>query len=131
MTVAAVGLFILATLPFSGPALVGAGVAAATVATAANATVAVGLTIAGESLLYAAASKSKDDVDPYRRSGQKKQGRELKNKSRQSENFRSRNNRRDNLPAPPKHHTPGKAHQKDFFFFIDEENDDYTYDPGR
>ena len=54
-TVAVVGLVVLATLPFSGPLLAGAGAAAATatVVAAANATVAAGLTVAGGSLLYA------------------------------------------------------------------------------
>ena len=53
---AAIGLVVLATLPFSGPLLAGAGAAAATatVAAAANATVAAGLTVAGGSLIYAA-----------------------------------------------------------------------------
>ncbi len=69
---------------------------------------------------YVAASKSKDDVDPYRRSGQKKQRRERKNKSRRSEKFKSRNNRRDNMPSPPKHHTPSPDHQKSFSNYDEE-----------
>ena len=56
--------------------------------------------------------KSKSEVDPYARPGQKKQGRENKNKSRQRDNFKPRNNRRDGKPAPPKHHTPGRDHQR-------------------
>ena len=55
---------------------------------------------------------SKTDPDPYKREGQKKQGRENKNKSRKKENFRPRNNRRDGKPAKPKHHTPGRDHRK-------------------
>lgn len=58
-TVAIVGLMILATLPFSGPLFVAAGVATTTVATAANAIVASGLTVAGGSILVAAAEHSK------------------------------------------------------------------------
>ena len=58
-------------------------------------------------------SKSKREVDPYARSGQKKQGRENKYTSKQKENFKSRNNRRDKKPAKPKKHTPSrKGHTK-------------------
>ena len=56
-------------------------------------------------------SKNNDDPDPYRRPGQKKQGRENKNKSRKSEDFESRSNKRHG-PPPPKHHTPGRDHRK-------------------
>ena len=57
--------------------------------------------------------KSKETVDPYARPNQKKQQRETKNKSRRSDNFKSRNNRRDNKPAKPKSHTPSrKGHTK-------------------
>ena len=56
--------------------------------------------------------KSKEETDPYARPGQKKQGRENKNKSRQKGNFTPRNNRRDQQPAPPKKHTPGRDHRK-------------------
>ena len=67
--------------------------------------------IAVAGIVYAK-GRSKEDVDPYARPGQKKQGRENKNKSRQNENFKSRNNKRNGKPAEPKHHTPGKVHQK-------------------
>ena len=50
LAVAAIGLVVLATLPFSGPLLAGAGIAASTVATAANVTVATGLSVAGGAL---------------------------------------------------------------------------------
>ena len=57
--------------------------------------------------------KSKEEVDPYARAGQKKQGRETKVKARQSDKFKSRNNRRDGKPAKPKSHTPSrKGHTK-------------------
>ena len=57
--------------------------------------------------------KSKSEVDPYRRPGQKKQNRETKNKSRQSEDFTPRNNKRNKKPAKPKSHTPSKrGHRK-------------------
>ena len=57
--------------------------------------------------------KAKENVDPYARPGQKKQGRENKNKSRKKDNFKSKNNRRDNMPAKPKKHTPSrKGHTK-------------------
>lgn len=52
-------------------------------------------------------SKSKSNPDPYARPGQKKQGRERKNKSRQSDNWKPRSN-----PKPPKKHTPGRDHRK-------------------
>lgn len=58
-------------------------------------------------------AKSKEEVDPYARPGQKKQGRENKNKSRRDDNFESRNNRRNKKPAKPKRHTPSrKGHTK-------------------
>lgn len=78
------------------------------------ATVVVGVITVG--IKYAKKSvkrKSKQEVDPYAREGQKKQGREVKNKGRRSGNFTSRNNRRDSKPAKPKKHTPSrKGHTK-------------------
>lgn len=67
------------------------------------------ITVAG--IVYAK-GRSKEEVDPYARPDQKKQGRENKNKSRQNDNFKPRNNKRNGKPAEPKHHTPGKEHQK-------------------
>lgn len=55
-------------------------------------------------LVYAK-GRNKQEVDPYARPGLKKQGRENKNKSRQNENFKSRNNKRNGKPAEPKHHS--------------------------
>ena len=79
------------------------------------------LGVAGASMVISAASvyfakktkgNSSYDPDPYKRPDQKKQGREGKNKNREKENYKPRNNRRDNKPAKPKHHTPAKEHQK-------------------
>ncbi len=47
------------------------------------------------------------DPDPYRRPGQKKQGRELKTKARKNVSWKPRKKAR-----PPKHHTPGREHRK-------------------
>ncbi len=55
--------------------------------------------------------KNNRDPDPHARPGQKKQGRELKSKSRLNPNFKQRNGRRRG-PQPPKHHTPGRDHRK-------------------
>ena len=74
ITVAVVGLAVLATLPFSGPLLAGAGVAATAVATAANATVAAGLTIAGSSILVAAASTGGRRPTELGKEGEKQAG---------------------------------------------------------
>ncbi|MBQ8416521.1 MAG: RHS repeat-associated core domain-containing protein [Clostridia bacterium] len=60
------------------------------------------------------AQKDTYDPDPYARPGQKRQGRELKGKGRRNPNFEPRNNRRDNRPAKPKKHTPGRDHKKHF-----------------
>lgn len=57
ITIATIGILILATLPFGGPLLAGAGVTTATVATTANTAVATGLTVAGGSMLYAISQK--------------------------------------------------------------------------
>ena len=56
--------------------------------------------------------KGNYNPDPYKRPGQKKQGRENKNKSRNGKNWNPRNNRRDGKPAMPKKHTPGSDHRK-------------------
>ena len=56
--------------------------------------------------------KNKPNPDPYAREGQKSQGRENKYKARKSDNFKSRNNLRGGGPRPPKHHTPGRGHNK-------------------
>ncbi|HEX2935354.1 MAG TPA: RHS repeat-associated core domain-containing protein [Bacteroidales bacterium] len=50
---------------------------------------------------------SKSDVDPYARPGQKRQGRERKNKARDSDKWKPRSK-----PKAPKKHTPGKDHRK-------------------
>ena len=57
LTVAAIGLFFLATLPFSAPAA--GGVLVATLASAANASIAAGLTVAGGSLVLGFSKESK------------------------------------------------------------------------
>ena len=51
--------------------------------------------------------KSKEEVDPYARPGQKKQGRERKTKARQGKNWIPKSN-----PKPPVKHTPGRDHRK-------------------
>lgn len=61
-------------------------------------------------------SKQKNP-DPYARPGQKKQGRELKNKARTKANFKQRNGKRRG-PQPLKHHTPGRDHRKYLLIFI-------------
>ena len=47
------------------------------------------------------------DPDPYKRPGQKKQGRELKTKARKDERWKPKKK-----PRPLKHHTPGRDHRK-------------------
>ena len=56
--------------------------------------------------------RAKEEVDPYRRAGQKKQGGELKNESRRNEKFKDRSNKRHGR-SKPKKHTPAKDHRKD------------------
>lgn len=53
--------------------------------------------------------------DPYARPGQKKQGRELKNKARArfTTRIKFRGGRK-----PPKHHTPGKEHRKYLWWLL-------------
>ena len=59
----------------------------------------------------------KSDPDPFKRPGQKKQGRERKTKARKSPDWVQRNGRRDG-PRPLPKHTPGKAHRKYFSFVM-------------
>ena len=74
---------------------------------------AIGTIVTVSSVVYfKGKTKSKDEVDPYGRAGQKKQGREVKNKSRRKDNFNSRNNKRNKKPAKPKKHTPMDDHRK-------------------
>ena len=56
-----------------------------------------------------------NEIDPYGRAGQKKQGRELKNKARKrfSRQGKFRGGRK-----PPKKHTPGKEHRKYLYLFL-------------
>lgn len=49
----------------------------------------------------------KNGPDSYARPGQKKQGREHKNKARKNKNWKPRP-----TPKPPKKHTPGRDHRK-------------------
>ena len=51
---------------------------------------------------------SKSKHDPYARPGQKKQGRELKNKSRNEKWKQNPNKKQKPLPK----HTPGRGHRK-------------------
>ena len=51
-----------------------------------------------------------NNPDPFARSGQKRRGLELKSKARKKPGFQDRSNRR--RKQKPKHHTPGRAHQK-------------------
>ena len=57
--------------------------------------------------VYDSVKAEKQESDPYARPGQKKQGRERKNKARQKDNWEPRSN-----PKPPKKHTPGRDHRK-------------------
>ena len=58
------------------------------------------------------------DPDPFRRPGQKKQGRERKTKARKNPDWVQRNGKRGG-PKPLPKHTPGKAHRKYFSYVID------------
>lgn len=58
-------------------------------------------------------TKTKEDVDPHRRPGQKKQGIELKKKARRKGSFEDRSNKRHGREKPKKH-TPGRGHKKYF-----------------
>ncbi len=66
----------------------------------------MGIAEVGENITYAK-DNSNSDVDPYARPGQKKQGRERKNKARKSKDWESRSK-----PKPPNKHTPGRDHRK-------------------
>jgi RHS repeat-associated protein len=68
--------------------------------------IAGGLAIYGGYQVYKFA-KSNYNPDPYARPGQKKQGRENKEKK----GWKSQSNKRDG-PSKPKKHTPGKGHRK-------------------
>ncbi len=71
------------------------------------------ISVAAESVSYSKAkAQAKYVPNPYASPGQKKQGRENKNKNRKKPNYEPRNNRRDAKPARLKHHTPMKDHQK-------------------
>ncbi len=59
-------------------------------------------TIIESNIIYA-----KSKADPYARPGQKKQGRERKNKSRNKPDWKEKTK-----PRPPKKHTPGREHRK-------------------
>lgn len=85
-------------------------VAPVAIAVATTVVVVVGVSAAIKYAKSKSNEKSKEDVDPYARPGQKKQGREKKNKNRRNDNFEDRSNKR--TKKPPKHHTPGKDHQK-------------------
>ena len=56
-----------------------------------------------------------NDPDPYGRAGQKKQGRELKNKARErfTRRIKFRGGRK-----PPKKHTPGRGHRKYLYLLL-------------
>ncbi len=62
----------------------------------------------------ATVAKEKYDPNPYKRPGQKKQGRENRNGSRKKPDWEPCNNKRSKTPAEPKKHTPGKDHRKYF-----------------
>ena len=68
--------------------------------------------VVGKTLTDNIVLKESYDPDPYKRKGQKKQGRENKNKNRKKDNYTPRNNKRNGKPAVPKKHTPAKPHQK-------------------
>ena len=63
-------------------------------------------------IFQAKKKNQKYDPDPFKRPGQKKQNRENKYKNRKKDNYSPRNNKRNNQPAKPKHHTPAKEHRK-------------------
>ena len=75
------------------------------VATVVGVLLGYGLYKAGEAVCDAL----KGDPDPYKRPGQKKQGRERKENKRKNKNWNPNPNKR---PQPPKHHTPGRDHRK-------------------
>ena len=66
------------------------------------------LIIVGVSIYdHVKSASDNSEPDPYARPGQKKQGRERKNKARKSKDWKPRSN-----PKPPKKHTPGRGHRK-------------------
>ncbi len=94
-----------------------AGGATAVMATSASMAVAsAGIAVCGIGLAGSVTAATIElaknyDPDPYGRPGQKKQGRENKEKKKK-DNWTPRNNKRNGKPAEPKHHTPGREHQK-------------------
>ena len=58
--------------------------------------------------------RTKEEADPNRRPGQKKQGREPKAKSRRNPNWKERNNKRRGRDPLPKHSPSKKGHRKYF-----------------
>lgn len=56
---------------------------------------------------YKIYQSTKSNSDPYARPGQKKQGRERKNKARQKDNWKPKSKAK-----PPKKHTPGRDHRR-------------------
>ena len=87
------------------------GLGAAIAAAAAEPTF-IGEIIVGLYVLSMLAFATTYDPDPYGRAGQKKQGRENKNKGRKDKNWKPRNNRRDGKPHQLPKHTPGREHRK-------------------
>ena len=65
------------------------------------------------------------DPDPYKRAGQKKQGRENKSHARKKSGWQPRNNRRDEKPRKPKKHTPGRGHSHYVFWMLKWEDEEY------
>ena len=69
--------------------------------------VVVTVVVIGSEVYDSIKTGSSSEVDPYARPGQKKQGRERKNRARQNKDWKPRSN-----PRPPKKHTPGRDHRK-------------------
>ena len=63
--------------------------------------------VVGINIYDSVKASSNGNSDPYARPGQKKQGRERKNKARKSKDWEPRSNAK-----PPKKHTPGREHRK-------------------
>ena len=113
----AIGALIVATGGIAVVAVAGGGtafVASSTAVTAIGVATVTGKVAYGGIVFYATAatveqyaSNSKDKVDPYARPGQKKQGRERKNKARRKDTWKPKSK-----PKKPKKHTPGKDHRR-------------------
>ena len=69
--------------------------------------VAVTAVVVGVNIYESVKTASSSESDPYARPGQKKQGRERKNKARRNKDWKPRS-----APKPPKKHTPGREHRK-------------------